>query len=101
MNLAAVNEASRGEIGLYMTHHYISCMNRSHSRLWAGAGLTWGSVIFVTFGGLRGTVSLILAQMLVLDQENTNPDNRRVTAEVHLSTSISAPQFLDITFMNR
>lgn len=43
--------------------------------------MDWGSVLFTTFAGLRGAVSLILAQELVLDQ-STKAANRRVTAEV-------------------
>jgi NhaP-type Na+/H+ and K+/H+ antiporter len=38
-------------------------------------------VIFTTMGGLRGAVSLILAQMVVTEQ-NPKSENQRVTAEV-------------------
>jgi len=48
------------------------------------AGMSWGVVLFTTFGGLRGAVSLILAQILVLDQEEKVLSNRRITAEVRL-----------------
>lgn len=40
-----------------------------------------GSFLFSTFAGLRGAVSLILAQQLVLDQSQY-PHEARVIAEV-------------------
>ena len=40
-----------------------------------------GSFVFSTFAGLRGAVSLILAQQLVLDQ-GQYPHEARVIAEV-------------------
>lgn len=39
------------------------------------------SILFATFGGLRGAVSLILAQMVVTEQD-TGKENRKVTAQV-------------------
>ena len=45
------------------------------------AGFDMGSFIFSTFAGLRGAVSLILAQQLVLDQ-GQYPHEARVIAEV-------------------
>jgi NhaP-type Na+/H+ or K+/H+ antiporter len=44
-------------------------------------GMSWGVVLFTTFGGLRGAVSLILAQILVLDQEKKVLSSRHITAE--------------------
>lgn len=49
--------------------------------------MSWGVVLFTTFGGLRGAVSLILAQILVLDQEQKVLSNRRITAEVRNAES--------------
>jgi hypothetical protein len=46
-----------------------------------GAGFDMGSFVFSTFAGLRGAVSLILAQQLVLDQ-GQYPHEARVIAEV-------------------
>lgn len=48
-------------------------------------GMSWGVVLFTTFGGLRGAVSLILAQILVLDQEQKVVSSRHITAEVRRS----------------
>jgi hypothetical protein len=45
------------------------------------AGMSWGVIGFTTLVGLRGAVSLILAQILVLDQEQKLLSNRRITAE--------------------
>ena len=45
------------------------------------AGFDMGSFVFSTFAGLRGAVSLILAQQLVLDQ-GQYPHEARVIAEV-------------------
>lgn len=53
----------------------------------AGSGMSWGVVLFTTFGGLRGAVSLILAQILVLDQEKKVLSSRHITAEIALWTS--------------
>jgi NhaP-type Na+/H+ or K+/H+ antiporter len=50
--------------------------------LHCSAGMSWGVVLFTTFGGLRGAVSLILAQILVLDQEKKVLSSRHITAEV-------------------
>jgi NhaP-type Na+/H+ or K+/H+ antiporter len=43
--------------------------------------MTVTEVIFATVGGLRGAVSLILAQMVVTEQ-NPRSENQKVTAEV-------------------
>lgn len=47
------------------------------------AEMSWAEIVFATIGGLRGAVSLILAQVVVTEQ---NPDpsmqDRKVTAEV-------------------
>ena len=50
------------------------------------AGFDMGSFLFSTFAGLRGAVSLILAQQLVLDQSQY-PHEARVIAEVRVSDS--------------
>ena len=49
------------------------------------AGFDMGSFLFSSFAGLRGAVSLILAQQLVLDQSQY-PHEARVIAEVCVST---------------
>ena len=49
--------------------------------LHCSVGMSWGVVLFTTFGGLRGAVSLILAQILVLDQEKKVLSSRHITAE--------------------
>ena len=47
------------------------------------AAMTWGEITFTTFGGLRGAVSLILAQVVVTEQSpNSDLRNRKVTAQV-------------------
>ncbi len=56
------------------------------------AGMSWGVVGFTTLVGLRGAVSLILAQILVLDQERKLLSNRRITAEAR-PVPLSPPQF--------
>ncbi len=52
--------------------------------------MSWAEIVFATIGGLRGAVSLILAQVVVTEQ---NPDptlqDRKVTAEVR--AELSAP----------
>lgn len=64
-----------------------------------------GEIIFSTIGGLRGAVSLILAQMLVT-QSTPNPveqkDQQRVQAQVNQSLSsmhepILFPDFPDFS----
>lgn len=49
--------------------------------------MSWAEIVFATIGGLRGAVSLILAQVVVTEQ---NPDpsmqDRKVTAEVSASS---------------
>ena len=50
----------------------------------AGSHMSLGEVVFATVGGLRGAISLVLAQVLVT-QANPNPeqkDQQRVTAQV-------------------
>ena len=50
----------------------------------AGSHMSPGEVVFATVGGLRGAISLVLAQVLVT-QANPNPeqkDQQRVTAQV-------------------
>ena len=54
-------------------------------------GMSWGTVLFTTFGGLRGAVSLILAQILVLDQEKKVLSSRHITAEVCHHAKPDAP----------
>ncbi len=45
--------------------------------------MTWGEITFTTFGGLRGAVSLILAQVVVTEQSpKSDLQNRKVTAQV-------------------
>ncbi len=47
------------------------------------AAMTWGEITFTTFGGLRGAVSLILAQVVVTEQSpKSDLQNRKVTAQV-------------------
>ena len=45
------------------------------------ADLSFAEVIFATVGGLRGAISLILAQMVVTEQAPEHHPNKRVTAE--------------------
>lgn len=52
-------------------------------------GMSWGVVLFTTFGGLRGAVSLILAQILVLDQEKKVLSSRHITAEARSASTHS------------
>ena len=49
------------------------------------AGIPWNATIFLTFGGLRGAISLILAQLLVTQQEPA--EDVGVTAQVHQITN--------------
>ena len=45
--------------------------------------MSWGEITFTTFGGLRGAVSLILAQVVVTEQSpHSDLRNRKVTAQV-------------------
>lgn len=45
--------------------------------------MTWNEITFATFGGLRGAVSLILAQVVVTEQApHSDLQNRKVTAQV-------------------
>ena len=47
------------------------------------AAMTWNEITFATFGGLRGAVSLILAQVVVTEQApHSDLQNRKVTAQV-------------------
>ena len=47
------------------------------------ADMSWPEIIFTTFGGLRGAVSLILAQAVVTEQApNPTLQNQKVTAQV-------------------
>ena len=48
------------------------------------ADMSWQEIIFTTFGGLRGAVSLILAQAVVTEQApNPTLQNQKVTAQVN------------------
>ncbi|KAK9835845.1 hypothetical protein WJX74_009233 [Apatococcus lobatus] len=51
----------------------------------ARKGIPWNATIFLTFGGLRGAISLILAQLLVTQQEPA--EDVGVTAQIALWTS--------------
>ena len=45
--------------------------------------MSWPEIFFTTFGGLRGAVSLILAQAVVTEQApNPTLQNQKVTAQV-------------------
>ena len=45
--------------------------------------MKWPEIFFATFGGLRGAVSLILAQVVVTEQNpNADSGDRKVTAQV-------------------
>ena len=47
------------------------------------AAMSWDEITFATFGGLRGAVSLILAQVVVTEQApHSDLQNRKVTAQV-------------------
>ena len=47
------------------------------------ADMDWREIVFTTFGGLRGAVSLILAQAVVTEQApNPTLQNQKVTAQV-------------------
>ena len=55
-------------------------------------------VLFATFGGLRGTVSLILAQMLVTQQDQTQKSkDMEQTAQVRLLTPHTSAAGLNFT----
>ena len=56
----------------------------------SGSKLSPGEVVFATIGGLRGAISLILAQMVVTEQnpDPNNPEQQRVTAQVKVETRI-------------
>ena len=47
-----------------------------------GAHLEMPEVIFTTFGGLRGAVSLILAQAAVAEDKDAGVKAQRITAQV-------------------
>jgi hypothetical protein len=40
-----------------------------------------GSALFATFGGLRGALSLVMAQMVVASQQDLRKADRAVTAQ--------------------
>jgi len=64
------------------------------------AAMTWNEITFTTFGGLRGAVSLILAQVVVTEQApHSDLQNRKVTAQarIRLCTALSICIWLDVS----
>eukprot|EP00884_Botryococcus_braunii_P005640 jgi/Botrbrau1/15077/Bobra.0286s0006.2 len=49
--------------------------------------MTTGSALFATFGGLRGALSLVMAQMVVASQQDLSKKDRAVTAQIALWTA--------------